>query len=84
MALRLSVEDGILCFHSDRYFLSLFGRRLPLPGWLSPGRMTIAHEDLGGGGFAFTLDLTHPRAGNLIRQVIHFADPANPRPSEEP
>lgn len=77
MALTLSVEDGALLFTSDHYFLSLFGRRLRLPKWLSPGRMTIGHRDLAGGRFAFTLDLVHPRLGELVHQTIEFADPAS-------
>ena len=74
MALVLRVEDGVLTFRSSGFFLTLFGRRLPLPRWLSPGTLTIGHRDLGGGRFAFTLGLTHPIAGSLIRQTLEFSD----------
>lgn len=75
MALRVTVEDGALLFRSAGYFLALGNRRLPLPRLLHPGQMTIAHRDLGAGQFAFTLDLTHPLAGQLVNQLAHFRDP---------
>lgn len=75
MALALSVEDGALLFRSAHCFVTLFGRRLRLPRWLAPGRMTIGHRDLGRGRFAFTLDLVHPSLGELIHQTIIFDDP---------
>lgn len=74
IALRLEVDDGILYFLSDHYFLKLFGFRRRLPRWLAPGDLTIGHVDCGGGRFAFTLDLRHPLAGELIHQVALFAD----------
>lgn len=75
MALRVTVEDGALIFRSAGYFLALGERRLPLPRWLTPGQMTIEHRDLGGGRFAFSLDLTHRLAGQLVRQLANFHDP---------
>lgn len=75
IALKLVVDGGVLCFLSDHYFLRLGRLRLRLPQWLSPGRLTIGHVDCGYGRFAFTLDLVHPIAGELLHQVAVFADP---------
>ncbi|MBY8825678.1 DUF4166 domain-containing protein [Sphingomonas colocasiae] len=75
VALRLAAEDGVLWFLSDHYFLR-FGRlRLRFPRWLAPGRLAVGHVDCGGGRFAFTLDLIHPIAGELIHQLAVFDDP---------
>lgn len=76
IALSLRVDAGALLFESEHYFMTVFGRRLRMPGWLMPGRLTVAHIDMGGGRFAFTLDLTHPRFGTLMQQVALFADMA--------
>ena len=74
IALTVSVENGALHFDSDHYFLSLFGRRLRLPRWLSPGRMRVSHIDCGGGRFAFVLLLVHPLFGEIVRQTAMFDD----------
>ena len=82
MALRLSVQHEALFFHSAGYFLSLGfrslgARRLPLPEWLTPGTLTVSHADLGGGTFRFSLELVHPRHGQLIRQSAIFREAAS-------
>jgi hypothetical protein len=87
MALRLSVQHEALLFHSAGYFLSLGFQslgfqslgalRLPLPEWLTPGRLTVSHADLGGGTFRFSLELVHPRHGQLIRQSAIFREAAS-------
>ena len=74
IALRLAVRGEALLFVSDHYFLRLPGLRLRCPHWLAPGELTVGHVDLGDGRFAFTLDLVHPRAGELFHQVAIFAD----------
>ena len=76
VALTVHEEDGGLRFRSAGYFLTAFGRRLALPAWLSPGKMVIGHDDLGGGRFTFTLALTHPWFGALLHQVALFQDTA--------
>jgi hypothetical protein len=92
MALRLSVQHEALLFHSAGYFLSLGFQslgfqslgfqglgalRLPLPEWLTPGTLTVSHADLGGGTFRFSLELVHPRHGQLIRQSAIFREAAS-------
>lgn len=74
MALRVGVRDGALAFRSAGYFLALGGWRIPLPGWLTPGALTVAHAETGDGGFRFTLELVHPRFGLLIRQSAVFKE----------
>jgi hypothetical protein len=77
MALRLSVAHEALFFHSAGYFLSFGALRLPLPEWLMPGTLTVSHADLGGGTFRFSLELEHPRHGQLIRQSAIFREAAS-------
>jgi hypothetical protein len=76
MALRIGVRNGVLVFRSEGYFLEVFGRRFWLPGWLSPGIMTVLHSELGDGRFEFALDVSHPRFGTLIRQRAAFREAA--------
>jgi hypothetical protein len=73
IALRLRVADGALLFESDHYFLRLARLALRVPSGVL-GAMTVGHVDLGGGRFAFTLDLIHPWLGELVHQVAVFAD----------
>lgn len=61
-------------FASDHYFFCAGSLRLRLPRWCAPGRLTIDHEDLGAGRFAFTLSLRHRLLGEIVRQVGHFQD----------
>lgn len=68
MALRVSVEDQVLTFRSDHYFLALRGLRLRLPRWMEPGDITVTHAEIGEGRFAFGLEVAHPRFGRLLRQ----------------
>jgi hypothetical protein len=74
MALTVHVADAALVFRSAGYFIRLFGRRLPLSRWLSPGALTVTHGALADGWFSFTLDLVHPRFGALIRQTAVFRE----------
>lgn len=75
MHLVLSVEDGVIHFRSRRYFITVVGIRLPIPTVLTPGVAHVAHEDVGGGWFRFTLDFVHPLAGETIFQSGLFRDP---------
>ena len=74
MALTIEAAPDRLVFVSDHYFWKCGGRRLPLPAWLSPGRTTVTHRDLGGGTFAFDLELRHGWFGVLVRQNAIFHD----------
>ena len=74
MALRLSVEGEALVFRSAGYLVSLGRLRLPLPEWLTPGALTVSHADLGDGAFRFTLQVLHPRYGEIVRQSAVFRE----------
>jgi hypothetical protein len=77
MALKVAVADDALVFSSTGYAVQ-FGRlRLPLPVWLTPGDLAVTHSDLGAGGFRFTLEITHPRFGWLLRQSAVFREAAS-------
>ena len=76
MALKLETRWHKLLFISEQYDLTLFGKRLPLPRWLSPGKLTVGHEDLGGGWFSFTLTIDHRLFGRILHQKSLFQDPA--------
>lgn len=68
MRLRLSERDGNLYFSSHAYDVSLLGRRVRIPHWLTPGRTTVAHEQVRGERFRFTLSVDHPWFGRTIYQ----------------
>jgi hypothetical protein len=74
MALTVHVEAGALAFRSAHYFLQVGSARLRLPGWLTPGALTVTHAELGEGRFLFTLDVTHRWLGQLIAQKAVFQE----------
>jgi hypothetical protein len=74
MALRISVDDKTLRFHSAGYFLQIGWMRLALPAFLTPGALTVSHTDLGSDEFRFTLEIVHPRFGMLIHQSAVFRE----------
>ncbi|MGJ3231781.1 MAG: DUF4166 domain-containing protein [Oceanicaulis sp.] len=74
MRLRLAAAGSALAFHSDGFFLALGPVRLRLPGWLTPGALTVLHTDAGEGRFVFALTCDHPLFGWLYRQTIRLAD----------
>ena len=77
MTLWLHADSKCLKFSSQNYFLNLLGVRFYLPGWLTPGALTVGHHDLGNGQFDFTLDLVHPLFGELLHQRARFVDMAH-------
>lgn len=73
-ALEVSVEGRALVFRSAGYSLTVFGRRMALPRWLSPGELCVTHEAIGPGSFRFTLRLQHARFGELLYQAGDYRD----------
>jgi hypothetical protein len=74
MSLTVYARDGALVFRSKDYFVQLFGRRLRLPAWLTPGAIYVTHAELPDGKFSFTLQIIHPRHGLLLRQMAIFRE----------
>jgi Domain of unknown function (DUF4166) len=74
MSLTVHVKDEALIFRSHRYFLQLFGRRIALPAWMTPGALSVTHAEVADGRFSFTLQVVHPRLGLLIRQMAIFRE----------
>ena len=74
MRLTLHAIEGALVFRSAGYAISVLGRQIALPGWLSPGTCEIRHRDEGSDRFSFTLTLSHPRLGRLVHQVAYFKE----------
>lgn len=72
MRLKLSEQDGALCFRSSAYELCVAGRRLRIPDWLTPGVTTVLHEQICGNLFRFSLSVDHPLLGRTIFQEGEF------------
>jgi hypothetical protein len=74
MALTVQVEQCSLIFRSHHYFIQAFGVRARLPGWMTPGALTVTHSERGDGTFSFTLDVSHRLFGVLIHQYAVFRE----------
>ncbi len=74
MALRVEAQPDALIFKSDHYFLSVFGRRIPIPRIFGPGALVIGHHDLGNGAFRFSMCLKSRLFGQLLSQNAVFKD----------
>jgi hypothetical protein len=74
LGMRLSVAEvsGALCFASERFFWRVGRLTLPIPLLLTPGRLTVDHEELGGGTFRFSLAMRHPLLGLTVFQTGVF------------
>ena len=72
MRLHLSERRGDLYFTSHAYDLTLAGKRLRIPDWLTPGKTTVSHEQIRDKLFRFTLSVDHPLFGRTIYQDGYF------------
>ncbi|WP_232628428.1 DUF4166 domain-containing protein [Methylobacterium sp. Leaf118] len=79
MSLRVTVEGEALVFRSERYFVERFGLRITLPGWLTPGRLTVRHAATGPHAFRFSFEIRHSWIGLLLSQEAEFSDQATMR-----
>jgi len=68
------VDGQALLFRSAGYFVQVGRLRFALPGFLTPGVLTVTHSDSGSGEFRFTLEIIHPRFGTLVRQSAVFRE----------
>lgn len=74
MSLALSAEPGRLVFRSAGYGLTWGRHRLSIPAYLTPGALTVTHEEITDREFRFTLTLAHPLFGELIFQDAAYAE----------
>lgn len=74
LGMRLSVAEasGALCFASERFFWRCGPLAVRIPLLLTPGRLTVDHEELGGGAFRFSLAMRHPLFGLTVFQTGVF------------
>ena len=76
MALRVRADNASLLFESAGYSWALGNARIPLPSWLTPGRLLVRSTELAAPCFRFCLTLSHPRFGEVLRQEAVFEDPS--------
>jgi hypothetical protein len=74
MALTVAVHDGALIFRSDGYFIEILQHRFFLAAWATPGALSVTHAEIGDGRFRFTLEISHPRFGRMVRQSAAFRE----------
>lgn len=68
MDLDVTEQDGSLVFTSTAYRLRLGGLRLKIPDALTPGTTTVAHTQVAGDLFRFTLRVHHRWLGETLLQ----------------
>lgn len=74
MKLLLSVRDGNLHFESDGYFWELFGLRMPLPGWFTPGKTFLWHRNNSADQFDIRIEIRHALFGTTFVQAGVFRE----------
>jgi hypothetical protein len=74
MLLKILTQPRGLIFESAGYQLKLGRMRLPLPDFLSPGRVTVTHMETDSTHFIFEMTLCHPWLGELIQQTAEYRD----------
>ena len=74
MLLEVKAEPKGLIFQSAAYQVKLGSLRIPLPRFLSPGRVTVTHMETEVGRFQFEMTLSHPLFGELIHQSAEYGD----------
>jgi hypothetical protein len=74
MALTIRVEARAIVIESAGYFWRVGRVRLPIPGWLTPGRITVTHREERAGRFSFSLTVEHALFGTTIQQIAFFRD----------
>lgn len=76
MKLVLDVRDGNLHFESDGYFWEVFGVRIPLPAWLTPGKTFLCHRNNSPVQFDIRIEIRHPLFGTTFTQAGVFREAA--------
>ncbi|TQV72121.1 DUF4166 domain-containing protein [Aliikangiella marina] len=74
MKLNPSESAGAIVFESDYFFLQLGKKRIKIPDWLTPGKMTVSQRALSDEWFEFKLDVTHKLLGRTYYQIGQFSE----------
>ena len=74
MLLKVYEKDTALHFESHHFFWQLFGMRITLPHWLTPGKTHVIHQDLDNGTFSFTISIQHKYFGETFFQYGIFKE----------
>jgi hypothetical protein len=74
MALQPKATSTALAFESAGFAIRLGALRISLPRFLTPGHVTVTHEEVTPDSFRFTLRLVHPWFGVLIEQSGLFRE----------
>ncbi|SHG47588.1 DUF4166 domain-containing protein [Massilia sp. CF038] len=77
MKLLLSVRGGDLYFESDGYFWEVFGVRIPLPIWFTPGKTYLCHRNNHASQFDIRIEIVHPLFGKSFTQTGVFHEVAS-------
>ncbi|MCC2637077.1 MAG: hypothetical protein K0Q68_796 [Moraxellaceae bacterium] len=72
MYVSLRCDSAGLHFTDAGYFMQVATIRLPLPSALGPGRVVLAHLDVGAEEFDVKIDISHPLFGKLFTQSGRF------------
>lgn len=68
MALTARTTRTAIIFESAGYCFKLGKWRLAIPNFMTPGQVTVTHEEVSDDTFRFTLKLVHPFFGTLVKQ----------------
>lgn len=74
MVLRVFEQNHGLVFESQSYFMTVLGRRIPLPHWLTPGVCRVEHHHVAEGQFRFCMTVRHGVFGQTFSQSGIFQD----------
>lgn len=80
MKLVLSVCEGNLYFKSDGYFWDILGWRMPIPDWLTPGKVNLSHCNDSVNQFNIRIEIRHVLWGLTFSQVGVFYETDKPPP----
>ena len=74
MALKAQTTATAIIFESAGYYVQIGKWRLALPNFMTPGQVTVTHEEVTSDIFRFSLQLVHPVFGPLIKQSGVFQE----------
>ena len=66
--------DGNLHFESDGYFWELLGVRIPLPGFITPGKTFLCHRNNSANQFDIRIEIRHALFGTTFTQAGVFSE----------